>query len=68
MFKALLISIVIILSGCLCICVQHTHTYLSLEYYYKSQEKTGYGQNIVNSFTDLLNIDKLNVDTFNIYK
>ena len=33
-----------------------------VEYYYKSQEKTGYGQNIVNSFTDLLNIDKLNVD------
>ena len=33
-----------------------------VEYYYKSQEKTGYGQNIVNSFSDLLNIDRLNVD------
>tara|TARA_B100000035_G_scaffold315003_1_gene333426 strand:+ start:7241 stop:27043 length:19803 start_codon:yes stop_codon:yes gene_type:complete len=33
-----------------------------VEYYYRSQEKTGYGQNIVNSFVELLNIDKLNVD------
>ena len=33
-----------------------------LEYYYKSQEKTGYGQNILNEFLNYLDIDKLNVD------
>ena len=32
-----------------------------LEYYYKSQEKTGYGQNILNDFLRYLNIDELNV-------
>ena len=32
-----------------------------LEYYYKSQEKTGYGQNIVNNFLQYLDIDKLDV-------
>ena len=32
-----------------------------LEYYYKSQEKTGYGQNIINEFLNYLNIDKLDV-------
>ena len=32
-----------------------------IEYYYKSQEKTGYGQNIVNEFLNYLNIDKLDV-------
>ena len=33
-----------------------------IEYYYKSQEKTGYGQNILNDFLQYLNIDELNVD------
>ena len=33
-----------------------------LEYYYKSQEKTGLGQNILNDFLGYLDIDKLNVD------
>ena len=33
-----------------------------LEYYYKSQEKTGYGQNILNNFLSYLNIDQLNID------
>ena len=33
-----------------------------LEYYYKSQEKTGLGQNIVNNFLSYLDIDRLNVD------
>ena len=32
-----------------------------LEYYYKSQEKTGYGQNIINEFLNYLDIDKLDV-------
>ena len=32
-----------------------------IEYYYKSQEKTGYGQNILNEFLNYLNIDKLDV-------
>ena len=33
-----------------------------IEYYYKSQEKTGLGQNILNNFLNYLDIDKLNVD------
>ncbi len=33
-----------------------------LEYYYKSQEKTGLGQNILNNFLQYLDIDKLNID------
>ena len=33
-----------------------------IEYYYKSQEKTGYGQNILNEFLNYLNIDKLDVN------
>ena len=33
-----------------------------LEYYYRSQEKTGLGQNILNDFLGYLDIDKLNVD------
>ena len=33
-----------------------------VEYYYRSQEKTGLGQNILNDFLQYLNIDKLNVD------
>ena len=33
-----------------------------LEYYYKSQERTGYGQNILNEFLGYLNIDNLNTD------
>jgi len=33
-----------------------------LEYYYKSQEKTGLGQNILNQFLEYLNIDRLDVD------
>jgi len=33
-----------------------------LEYYYKSQEKSGLGQNILNQFLDILNIDDLNVN------
>ena len=32
-----------------------------LEYYYKSQEKTGFGQNIQNNFLQYLDIDKLDV-------
>ena len=32
-----------------------------LEYYYKSQEKTGLGQNILNQFLNYLNIDNLDV-------
>ena len=32
-----------------------------LEYYYKSQEKTGMGQNILNNFLQYLNIDKLDI-------
>ena len=32
-----------------------------LEYYYKSQEKTGFGQNILNNFLQYLDIDKLDV-------
>ena len=32
-----------------------------LEYYYKSQEKTGFGQNILNNFLNYLDIDKLDV-------
>ncbi|AIX14473.1 structural protein [Synechococcus phage S-MbCM6] len=33
-----------------------------IEYYYKSQEKTGLGQNILNNFLNYMDIDKLNVD------
>ncbi|AXF41237.1 virion structural protein [Cyanophage S-TIM4] len=33
-----------------------------IEYYYRSQEKTGLGQNIVNEFLQYLDIDKLNID------
>ena len=32
-----------------------------LEYYYKSQEKTGAGQNIINNFLQYLDIDKLDI-------
>ena len=32
-----------------------------LEYYYKSQEKTGAGQNIINNFLSYLDIDKLDI-------
>ena len=32
-----------------------------VEYYYKSQEKTGLGQNIINNFLEYLDIDKLDV-------
>jgi len=32
-----------------------------VEYYYRSQEKTGLGQNIINNFLEYLNIDKLDV-------
>ena len=32
-----------------------------IEYYYKSQEKTGLGQNIVNNFLQYLDIDKLDI-------
>ena len=44
--------------------VEDNHPLLNklLEYYYKSQEKTGYGQNILNDFLQYLNIDKLNID------
>ena len=33
-----------------------------LEYYYKSQEKTGYGQNILNNFLGYLDIDHLETE------
>ena len=33
-----------------------------IEYYYRSQEKTGLGQNILNEFLQYLDIDKLNID------
>ena len=33
-----------------------------LEYYYKSQEKTGLGQNIINNFLTYMDIDRLDVD------
>ena len=33
-----------------------------IEYYYRSQEKTGLGQNILNDFLTYLDIDKLNID------
>ena len=33
-----------------------------IEYYYRSQEKTGLGQNIVNKFLQYLDIDKLEID------
>ena len=33
-----------------------------IEYYYRSQEKTGLGQNIINDFLEYLDIDKLDVD------
>ncbi|AOO10673.1 hypothetical protein RW060613_085 [Synechococcus phage S-RIM8] len=33
-----------------------------IEYYYKSQEKTGLGQNILNNFLNYLDIDQLDVD------
>ena len=33
-----------------------------LEYYYKSQEKTGLGQNILNNFLQYLDIDKLDIN------
>ena len=33
-----------------------------IEYYYKSQEKTGLGQNILNNFLEYLDIDKLDID------
>ena len=32
-----------------------------VEYYYRSQEKTGLGQNIINNFLEYLDIDKLDV-------
>ena len=32
-----------------------------IEYYYRSQEKTGLGQNIVNNFLQYLDIDKLDI-------
>ena len=32
-----------------------------IEYYYKSQEKTGAGQNIINDFLNYLDIDKLDI-------
>ena len=32
-----------------------------IEYYYKSQEKQGLGQNIVNNFLQYLDIDKLDI-------
>jgi hypothetical protein len=44
--------------------IEDSHPLFSkfLEYYYKSQEKTGFGQNILNQFLDYLDIDKLDVD------
>ena len=33
-----------------------------IEYYYRSQEKTGLGQNIINEFLSYMDIDKLNID------
>ncbi|AIX17954.1 structural protein [Synechococcus phage ACG-2014b] len=33
-----------------------------IQYYYKSQEKTGLGQNILNNFLEYLDIDKLDID------
>ena len=33
-----------------------------IEYYYRSQEKTGLGQNIVNNFLQYLDIDKLDIN------
>ena len=33
-----------------------------VEYYYKSQEKTGLGQNILNNFLGYLDIDQLDID------
>ena len=33
-----------------------------LEYYYRSQEKTGLGQNILNNFLEYLDIDKLDIN------
>ena len=44
--------------------IEDSHPLFSkfLEYYYKSQEKTGFGQNILNQFLDYLDIDKLEVD------
>ena len=32
-----------------------------IEYYYKSQEKTGLGQNVINNFLQYLDIDKLDI-------
>ena len=32
-----------------------------IEYYYRSQEKTGLGQNIINNFLQYLDIDKLDI-------
>ena len=32
-----------------------------IEYYYRSQEKTGLGQNILNNFLQYLDIDKLDI-------
>ena len=44
--------------------IEDSHPLFSkfLEYYYKSQEKTGFGQNILNQFLQYLDIDKLDVD------
>jgi hypothetical protein len=36
-----------------------------IEYYYRSQEKTGLGQNLVNNFLQYLDIDKLDVGILN---
>ena len=33
-----------------------------IEYYYRSQEKTGMGQNIINNFLQYLDIDKLDIN------
>ena len=33
-----------------------------IEYYYRSQEKTGLGQNIINNFLQYLDIDKLDIN------
>jgi hypothetical protein len=44
--------------------IEDSHPLFSkfLEYYYRSQEKTGYGQNILNEFLSYLDIDKLDID------
>ena len=39
-----------------------------IEYYYRSQEKTGLGQNIVNEFLQYLDIDKLIIKNKKIHE